>query len=289
MGGLASEKIRWTDTYQSLSSTYENLVGDALVSAGSIGKSACDITSLFPAPLIPFVYLAPFFVTLLSPFSYYIPHTFFLQFKRTVLPLCLFYYSVFGGIYTGLPVKDRQELAGGVGCTGYTAYSRLHFTVHTVRSCCNKVCVCVCVSIRASGSVCNHECLHVEATTLSAVVIVISLHLLVRHFLFRSWVSYGLPTDSHSVENAIITLKGRRYPLLIDPQGQANRFIRMMSKDSKLCPNDIDIVKMSDKNFLRTLENGIRFGKWVLLENVGEALDAALEPLLLQQKFKQGG
>ena len=145
------------------------------------------------------------------------------------------------------------------------------------------VCVCVCVSIRASGSVCIYECLHVGATTLSAMVIVP-----VRHILCRSWVSCGLPTDSHSVENAIITLRGRRYPLLIDPQGQANRFIRMMSKDSKLCPNDIDIVKMSDKNFLRTLENGIRFGKWVLLENVGEALDAALEPLLLQQKFKQG-
>ena len=61
-----------------------------------------------------------------------------------------------------------------------------------------------------------------------------------------------------------------------------------MGKDSTLCPNDIDVVKMSDKNFLRTLENGVRFGRWVLLENIGESLDAALEPLLLQQKFKQG-
>ena len=33
----------------------------------------------------------------------------------------------------------------------------------------------------------------------------------------------------------------------------------------------------------------VRFGRWVLLENIGESLDAALEPLLLQQKFKQGG
>ena len=82
--------------------------------------------------------------------------------------------------------------------------------------------------------------------------------------------------------------KGRRYPLLIDPQGQANRYIKNMGKDSTLCPNDIDVVKMSDKNFLRTLENGVRFGRWVLLENIGESLDAALEPLLLQQKFKQG-
>ena len=33
----------------------------------------------------------------------------------------------------------------------------------------------------------------------------------------------------------------------------------------------------------------VRFGRWVLLENIGESIDAALEPLLLQQKFKQGG
>ena len=81
MGGLASEKIRWTDTYQSLSSTYENLVGDALVSAGSIGNSACNITYLFSAQLIPFVCLSSFFVTLLSPSSYFTPHSFFILFN----------------------------------------------------------------------------------------------------------------------------------------------------------------------------------------------------------------
>ena len=53
--------------------------------------------------------------------------------------------------------------------------------------------------------------------------------------------------------------------------------------------NGIDVVKPTNKNMLRTIENGVRFGKWVLLENVLESLDASLEPLLLQQKFKQGG
>jgi dynein heavy chain len=105
----------------------------------------------------------------------------------------------------------------------------------------------------------------------------------------RQWTICGLPEDSQSVENGIMMAKGRRYPLLIDPQGQANRFIKNMGKEPNLCPNDIDIIKLSDKNFLRTLENGVRFGRWVLLENIGETLDAALEPLLLQQKFKQGG
>lgn len=105
----------------------------------------------------------------------------------------------------------------------------------------------------------------------------------------RQWTICGLPQDSHSVENAIIMSKGRRYPLLIDPQGQANRYIKKMGKDLSINPNDIDVIKLSEKNFLRTLEIGVRHGKWVLLENILETLDAALEPLLLQQKFKQGG
>jgi len=40
---------------------------------------------------------------------------------------------------------------------------------------------------------------------------------------------------------------------------------------------------MSDKDFLRSLENAVRFGKPCLLENVGEELDPALEPILQKQ------
>ena len=53
--------------------------------------------------------------------------------------------------------------------------------------------------------------------------------------------------------------------------------------------NGFDVAKLTDKNFLRTLENAVRFGKWALLENIQETLDAALEPILMQQTFKQGG
>lgn len=37
------------------------------------------------------------------------------------------------------------------------------------------------------------------------------------------------------------------------------------------------------------MENAVRFGKWVLLENIGEKLDALLEPILLQSTFKMNG
>ena len=51
----------------------------------------------------------------------------------------------------------------------------------------------------------------------------------------------------------------------------------------------IEVTKLTEKNYLRTLENAVRFGRWVLMENVLETLDASLEPLLLQQTFVQGG
>ena len=100
----------------------------------------------------------------------------------------------------------------------------------------------------------------------------------------RSWNINGLPTDSVSIENAIIVSRARRWPLMIDPQGQANKWIKNMEKDTGL-----DTIKLSEKDYLRTLENGVRFGRAVLLENILEDLDAALEPLLLKQTFKQGG
>ena len=52
---------------------------------------------------------------------------------------------------------------------------------------------------------------------------------------------------------------------------------------------NLHIIKLTDADFVRTLENCIQFGTPVLLENIGEELDPILEPLLLKQTFKQGG
>ena len=43
------------------------------------------------------------------------------------------------------------------------------------------------------------------------------------------------------------------------------------------------MIKLTDPNFLRTLENSIRIGMPVLCEELGEGLDPALEPVLLKQ------
>ncbi|XP_075039903.1 dynein axonemal heavy chain 1 [Mixophyes fleayi] len=100
----------------------------------------------------------------------------------------------------------------------------------------------------------------------------------------RSWQIAGLPNDTLSVENGVITQYSQRWSHFIDPQGQANRWIKNLEKD-----NGLDVVKLSDRDVLRSLENAIRFGKPFILENVGEELDPALEPVLLKQTYKQQG
>ena len=42
----------------------------------------------------------------------------------------------------------------------------------------------------------------------------------------RAWNIQGLPTDSFSIDNGIMTSVARRWPLMIDPQGQANKWVR---------------------------------------------------------------
>nr|XP_054751474.1 dynein axonemal heavy chain 6-like isoform X1 [Lytechinus pictus]XP_054751475.1 dynein axonemal heavy chain 6-like isoform X1 [Lytechinus pictus] len=103
-------------------------------------------------------------------------------------------------------------------------------------------------------------------------------------FEIRQWNADGLPRDAVSTENAILVTRGRRWPLMIDPQEQANRWIR--NREAK---NGLKVIKLTDQNFLRTLENAVRVGLPVLLEDLAETLDPALEPILLKQTFVQGG
>ncbi|OAF70778.1 Axonemal beta dynein heavy chain 3 [Intoshia linei] len=102
--------------------------------------------------------------------------------------------------------------------------------------------------------------------------------------MIRKWNICNLPTDYFSIENAIIIQNSRRWPLMIDPQGQANRWIKKMEQS-----NNLAVVKLTSLDFVRQLENCIQFGNPMLLQNVGEELDPILEPLLLKQIFKQGG
>merc|ERR1719506_279449 len=87
----------------------------------------------------------------------------------------------------------------------------------------------------------------------------------------RQWVIDCLPNDSLSIDNAIILDNSRRWPLMIDPQMQANKWVKK-SEGEKL-----KVLRLS-MNYVRELENCIQFGTPVLLENIGETIDAMLDP-----------
>ena len=100
----------------------------------------------------------------------------------------------------------------------------------------------------------------------------------------REWNIQSLPADLFSTENGVLTTKGRRFPLLIDPQNQGNQWVRKMEAARK-----IKVFDPNSKDIMRTVERAIEFGAPVLLENVGEELDPSLEPVLAKNIIDNGG
>ena len=111
-----------------------------------------------------------------------------------------------------------------------------------------------------------------------------SLEALVGPYLIREWALQGLPSDNFSIENGAILQRSKAFCFMIDPQGQANQYIRR--KEAK---NKLKVVKLSDENYMRVLESAMLVGAPVLMENVGEELDAALDPILKKETVNQGG
>nr|CAD7589258.1 unnamed protein product [Timema genevievae] len=99
----------------------------------------------------------------------------------------------------------------------------------------------------------------------------------------QSWNITGLPRDQFSTDNAIIVDMSKRWSLLVDPQGQANKWIKSMEK-----LRNLKVIKFSDSDYMKVIEQSVEAGTPVLLENVGEELEPPLEPLLAKQIYKQG-
>ena len=101
--------------------------------------------------------------------------------------------------------------------------------------------------------------------------------------IIREWNLQGLPADSFSSENGIIVTRGSRWSLMIDPQGQAIKWIKNMELE-----NGLKIIDLQQSDFLRTVENSVQFGTPVLLQNVEEELDPSLAPVLNKAIIKIG-
>ena len=98
-----------------------------------------------------------------------------------------------------------------------------------------------------------------------------------------SWHASSLPTDDLCIENAIMLKRFNRYPLIIDPSGQATEFILNMYKDRKITK-----TSFLDNSFRKNLESALRFGNPILIQDV-ENYDPILNPVLNREIRRTGG
>jgi dynein heavy chain len=50
----------------------------------------------------------------------------------------------------------------------------------------------------------------------------------------REWLIAGLPNDTFSIDNGVMVANARRWPLMIDPQNQANKWIKNFERSANL-------------------------------------------------------
>ena len=99
------------------------------------------------------------------------------------------------------------------------------------------------------------------------------------------WALAGLPGDPLSIQNGIVVTRSSRYPLLIDPQGQAIKWIRQ--HEAERLPN-FGVTALNNPRIKDQLEFAMAEGKALIVSGVEEELDPMLDPVLNKQWIQKG-
>ena len=96
-------------------------------------------------------------------------------------------------------------------------------------------------------------------------------------------ISEGLPADRISIENGSLILNCKRWPLLIDPQTQGIKWLRKKEE-----ARGLQVFQLNQKGWQRKVEQAIQNGQTIIIENLGEDIDATLDPVLSRAIYKKG-
>ncbi|RNF10287.1 1-beta dynein [Trypanosoma rangeli] len=99
----------------------------------------------------------------------------------------------------------------------------------------------------------------------------------------RDWQQAGLPGDDFSRENGAVVMRGTRWPLMIDPQQQAIKWIKRMEKDCGL-----KVIDQKQPDFQKTVEYAVHFGCPLLLQDIMEDIDPVLDSVLAKAFVRRG-
>ncbi|KAK3733203.1 hypothetical protein QZH41_019685, partial [Actinostola sp. cb2023] len=108
------------------------------------------------------------------------------------------------------------------------------------------------------------------------------LSLLTDNATIAQWNNEDLPSDRMSTENATILTNCERWPLMIDPQLQGIKWIKTREGA------DLRVVRLGQKGYLDTIERAVSNGDCMLIENMGESVDAVLDHLIGRNTIKKG-
>ena len=99
------------------------------------------------------------------------------------------------------------------------------------------------------------------------------------------WNADALPADAVSTENGSIICNTSRWPLIIDPQLQGIQWL----KNKEGSPDrNLQIVRLGQKDMIRKLESALELGNTILIENLGETIDAVINPVIQRATIKRG-
>ena len=98
-------------------------------------------------------------------------------------------------------------------------------------------------------------------------------------FQIQDWKIASLPSDSFSIDSAVIATNSQKWPLIIDPQQQAKKWIKGIGALN---------IKEKDRDLFKKLENSIRHGNGVIIEDIGETLITNLDNLISKHFIHEG-